>query len=223
MKLDRHPGGPRPNLPLAAPRAVRRSGAGFLSACLLAAALAGCASPPSRFYTLSPGDTAAPETANPPLLIELAPIDMPPQVMRNQLVVQRSEIQVDVLEQERWASLPSEEVRRALSGNLTRRLGTMDVYGAPHPNGVPVYRISVNMQRFESWPGSHALLDAVWSVRSLRTQNVMTCRSVLSEPAGDDYGQLVEAHRRAVEALSASLAAAVQALAQRGTAATPCP
>jgi len=201
-------------------RAAGRPRAALAAACVCAAAaLAGCASsPPSHFYTLNPGDTTVPTVTNPSLLIEVAPVDMPSQVAKNQLVVQRSATQVDVLEQERWASLPGDEVRRALSGDLTQRLGTIDVYGTPHPAGVPVYRISVNVQRFESWPGSHALIDAVWSVHSLATQRVMTCRSVLSEPVGGGYAGLVDGHRRAVDALSASIAAGVRALAQAGAA-----
>ncbi len=179
--------------------------------------LAGCASPPSRFYTLSPsGDAthpvAGPSTPNPAWLIELSPIDVPPQVSRNQLVVQNDATQVSVLEQERWASLPGDEIRRALSGDLTQQLNTIDVYGSPHPDSVPVYRVSVNVQRFESWPGSHALLDAVWSVRSLGTQAVMTCRSVLNEPVSGGYDALVEAHRRAVAALAESIASGVRSI-----------
>jgi uncharacterized lipoprotein YmbA len=211
MRFDRHPEDaqtPR--------RAARRVPLVLAAAGLLATAvLAGCgSSPPSHFYTLNPGETTAPAVANPPWLIELAPVDMPSQVAKNQFVVQQSASQVDVLEQERWASLPGDEVRRALSGDLTQQLGTIDVYGTPHPDGMPVYRISVNVQRFESWPGSHALIDAVWSVRSLRTQRVMTCRSVVSEPVGTGYGQLVAGHRRAVEALSVAIGAGVRALAQ---------
>jgi uncharacterized protein len=195
----------------------------------LAAALAGCASPTSRFYTLSPTDAAnsgannganngarapvASTTGNPAWLIALAPVDVPPQVAKAQLVVQNDANQVRVLEQERWASLPGDEIRRALSGDLTQQLNTIDVYGSPHPEGVPVYRVSVNVQRFESWPGSHALIDAVWSVRSLDSQTVMTCRSVLNEPVGDGYDALVIGHRRAVEALSQAIASGVRALA----------
>jgi uncharacterized lipoprotein YmbA len=211
MRFDRHPEDaqtPR--------RATRRVRLALAAAGVLATAvLAGCgSSPPSHFYTLNPGEASAPAVANPPWLIELAPVDMPSQVAKNQLVVQQSATQVDVLEQERWASLPGDEVRRALSGDLTQQLGTIDVYGTPHPDGMPVYRISVNVQRFESWPGSHALIDAVWSVRSLRTQRVMTCRSVVSEPVGSGYEQLVAGHRRAVEALSVAIGAGVRALAQ---------
>ncbi|WP_322051003.1 PqiC family protein [Paraburkholderia bannensis] len=206
----------RPNLRLPAALPV------LASALALAAALAGCASPSSRFYTLSPsGDgarTASAATApvsagNPAWLIELAPVDVPPQVAKAQLVVQTDATQVKVLEQERWASMPGDEIRRALSGDLTQQLNTIDVYGSPHPDNVPVYRVSVNVQRFESWPGSHALIDAVWSVRALDSQTVMTCRSVLNEPVGDGYDALVVGHRRAVADLSQAISSGVRALA----------
>ncbi|WP_052409339.1 PqiC family protein [Paraburkholderia oxyphila] len=196
------------------------------AALALVAALAGCASPGSRFYTLSPTDDAArasvaSTTGNPALLVALAPVDVPPQVAKLQFVVQNDATQVKVLEQERWASLPGDEIRRALSGDLTQQLNTIDVYGSPHPEGVPVYRVSVQVQRFESWPGSHALIDAVWSVRSLDSQAVMTCRSVLNEPVGDGYDALVVGHRRAVAALSQAIASGVRTLAAAPQASAP--
>ena len=192
-----------------------------LAALALVAALAGCASPGSRFYTLSPTDatsdgaraSVASTSGNQALLVALAPVDVPPQVAKLQFVVQNDANQVKVLEQERWASLPGDEIRRALSGDLTQQLGAIDVYGSPHPEGVPVYRVSVNVQRFESWPGSHALIDAVWSVRSLDSQAIMTCRSMLNEPVGDGYDALVAGHRRAVAALSQVIASGVRTLA----------
>ncbi|WP_042337846.1 PqiC family protein [Paraburkholderia ferrariae] len=197
---------------------TRTSALAAAAAAAAAAVLAGCASPPSHFYTLSPADDAARgaptvASANPALLIELAPIDVPPQVAKAQFVVQTDASRVDVLEQRRWASLPGDEIRRALSGDLTQQLGTIDVYGSPRPEGVPVYRVSVRVQRFESWPDSHALIDAVWSVRSLASQQVMTCRSVLDEKVGTGYDALVEGHRHAVEALSTAIASGVRALA----------
>lgn len=198
-----------------------------------AAALVACASPTSRFYTLSGtnadsgnGGTddsavqapAARTATTPAFLFEVPPVDTPAQVSRNQLVVQAGDARVDVLEQERWASPPADEIRRALSGDLAARLGSFDVYGAPYPDGVPVYRITVNVRRFESWPGSRALLDAVWSVRALRTQAVLTCRTVASEPVGAGYPALVDGHRRAVAQMADEIAAAVRALVARAPA-----
>jgi uncharacterized protein len=185
---------------------------------LCALALAACSSPSSRFYTLSTGDAspasaAASTVANPAFLIEVTPVDVPPQVAKNQFVVQSGNNQVSVLEQERWASLPGDEIRRALSNALTRQLGTIDVFGTPYPDRVPVYRVKVNVQRFESWPGSHALIDAVWSVRAVRTQALLTCRTVASVPVAEGYDALAVGHQRAVQQISDEIANAVRALA----------
>ncbi|MCA8062617.1 membrane integrity-associated transporter subunit PqiC [Burkholderia sp. AU38729] len=199
---------------------------GFASgaaAAVAALALAACSSPPARFYTLSPADAAAPlrtAPANPAFLIEVPAVGVPEQVAKNQLVVQKNAAQVDVLEQERWASPPADEIRRALSDDLAAQLGTIDVANSATPPGVPVYRISVNVQRFESWPGKRAAVDAVWSVRSLATQAVMTCRTSVAEPVADGYDALVAGHRRALDVIATQAAAGVRAMAARRGAAT---
>lgn len=188
-------------------------------ACASLGALAACSSPPSRFYTLGTGSppaatsTSAQGPANVTLLIEVASVDVPAQVARDQIVVQTSASQVDVLEQERWASPPGDEIRRALSGDLSRRLDTIDVSGTPHPGGVPVYRISVNVQRFESWPASQAVLDAVWSVHSVATGTVLTCHTLAAESVGPGFDALIAGHRRAIDQMSAQIAAGVLTLA----------
>jgi uncharacterized lipoprotein YmbA len=217
---------PRP--PLGRARAAAR-----LAACAALLALAACASsPPSHFYTLDGGNAPSAErsAANVPLLVEVPPVNVPAQVARYQFVVQDSPTQVRVLEQQRWVAQPDAEIRHALSADLTRQLDTIDVYGTAYPKDKPVYRVSVNVQRFESWPGSHALIDAVWSVRALRTQAVMTCRSVVNEPVQAGYDALVDGHRRAVQQIATQIAAAIRALAaapaaQAGTDAAPlsCP
>jgi uncharacterized lipoprotein YmbA len=186
--------------------------------CASLGALAACSSAPSRFYTLGTGATSATSTHAPgpvkvSLLIEVASVNVPAQVARDQIVVQTSASQVDVLEQERWASPPGDEIRSALSGDLTRRLDTIDVSGTPYPAGVPVYRISVNVQRFESWPASQAVLDAVWSVRAVSTGTVLTCHTLAAEPVGPGFDALVDGHRRAIDQMSAQIAAGVLALA----------
>ncbi|ASV97180.1 PqiC family protein [Paraburkholderia aromaticivorans] len=201
------------------PRGFAR-GAALAGAVAGLVALAACSSPSSRFYTLgadSAAGAAAPvsgrTSAAPAWLIEVAPIDVPPQVSKNQLVVQTGPTQVKVLEEERWASLPGDEIRRALSTSLTQQLNTIDVYGTAHSDATPVYRVSMNVQRFESWPGSHALIDAVWSVRSVRSNAVMTCRSVVSEPVSGSYDALIDGHRRALQQISVQVASAVKAMA----------
>ncbi|SAL12409.1 PqiC family protein [Caballeronia humi] len=188
-----------------------RSGAFLMTAAALSI-LAGCASSPSsRFYTLG-GEAPSVSTMPASFYIEVPPVDMPQQVAKNQLVVQTSAAQVQVLEEERWASLPADEVRRALSSDLTRQLGAIDVYGTPRPDSVAVYRVKVNVQRFESWPGARAVIDAVWSVRAAGSQTVLTCRTVAQQPVGAGYDALVAGHRKAVDQLAAEISAGVRAV-----------
>ncbi len=190
-----------------------------VGAALIGAALsAGCASSPaSRFYTLGAGEDAARQShsvpATPAYLIEVPAVDVPAQVARNQLVVHDDATRVSVLEQERWASPPADELRRALSGDLSARLGTFDVFGSPHAENVPVYRVAVNVRRFESWLGARAVLDTVWSVRSLRTQAVVTCRTVQTVTVGPGFDALVAGHRRAVGELADAIAGTVRTMA----------
>ncbi|AGK46882.1 MULTISPECIES: PqiC family protein [Burkholderia] len=195
------------------PARVSRAAAAAAAAAMLAAC---SSSPPARFYTLDAAAAAGAArtvSANPAFLIQVPSVDVPEQVAKNQLVVQRNAARVDVLEEERWASPPADEIRRALSSALTRRLDTIDVANAAYPAGVPVYRVSVNVQRFESWPGRHAALAAVWSVRALPSQAVMTCRTDVVEPVQAGYDALVAGHRQAIGALADQIAAGVRAMA----------
>jgi uncharacterized lipoprotein YmbA len=196
---------------------------GGVSALGLAAALTACSSSPSaRFYTLGGSDATAVRTAAPAsFYLELAQVDMPPQVAKNQMVVQDGTAQVRVLEDERWASLPADEVRRALSTDLSQQLGAIDVYGTPRPEGVPVYRVKVTVQRFESSPGKRALIDAVWSVRGVSNQAVLTCRTTAEQPVDAGYDALVAGHRRAVDMLASAISAGVRTVSRAPAPTTP--
>jgi len=114
--------------------ALMASVASVASVALVAlGALSACSSPPSRFYTLA-GGLASSEvrSAAPPLLmIDVAAVDVPAQVARSALVVQTSATRVDVLEQARWASLPADEIRLALSQELAQRLDAIAVSRSP--------------------------------------------------------------------------------------------
>ena len=189
-----------------------------LSAVALAAALAGCASaPPDQFYTLtdSAGATssAAAQAAAAPIYIEMRPVTVPDQVRRNQMVVAKGAGQVDLLEHHRWASKLDDQIGSALSLGIAARLNAVDVYSNPAPAGAPVYRISANVQRFESKLDDYALIDAVWSVRRAGEREVLTCRSTLRESAGTGHAGLVAGHRAALVKLSARIADAIRSQA----------
>lgn len=182
---------------------------------LAAMLLAGCAAaPPEHFYSLSNGIGVPAQAVAPPgYYIELPAVTVPQQVARYQMVVSTAAGRVDLLEHERWSSMPAAEIGQALSLAITGELGTVDVFRTPTTDGAPIYRISTNVQRFESAPGQYALIDAVWSVRLVGGTKVLTCRSVANEPVGGGYDALVAGHRRAVVRIAADIARAVRGLA----------
>jgi uncharacterized lipoprotein YmbA len=192
-----------------------------LAACVAALALAGCASaPPEHFYSLSNGmgtaagaGTQAATPAAPPYYVEVQAVSVPQQVARSQLVVTQGPGRIELLEQERWSAPLASEIGQALSQSVTGELGTLDVFRTPTPEKAPVYRISTNVQRFESAPGQYALLDAVWSVRAVGSNTVLTCRTTASEPVAAGYDALVAGHRRAVARLAAAIVSGIRSQA----------
>lgn len=194
----------------------------------LALALAGCASPPSRFYTLTddtgtPAGSAATSGANAPsarYAVEVSPVAVPEQVDRPQIVVTRGGGRVDILEESRWAAPLKTELTSTISRKLTQHLGAMDVYGLPRADGLTVYRVSTSVQRFESVPGEQAALAAVWSVRRVPGDVVLTCRFAGTERASGSTGavdEVVAAQRRLVDRLALGIGNAIAASAQGAT------
>ena len=177
--------------------------------------LAGCAaSPPEHFYSLSNGMGVSAAPAAPPgYYIELPAVTVPQQVARYQMVVSTEAGRIDLLEHDRWSAMPAAELGQALSLAITGELGTVDVFRTPTTDGAPIYRISTNVQRFESAPGKYALIDAVWSVRLVGSTKVLTCRSVANEPVGGGYDALVAGHRRAVGRIAADISKVIRGLA----------
>ncbi|MFL9965182.1 PqiC family protein [Paraburkholderia sediminicola] len=179
------------------------------------AVLTACASSPARFYTLGTDSesTIANRTASPAFLIDMRPVKVPAAVARSQLIVQVNAAQVKVLEDDRWASPLPDEIRNALLAALTQQAGAPDVREA----ALPVYQVSVDIQRFESWPGSHALIDAVWSVRTSDAQETLTCHSVATQAVSSGYDAIVDGHRQAIRRIAAQITQGVREFSATST------
>ena len=134
----------------------------FLITCVAAAA-AGCASSPSRFYTLNStatGDGAP--AAN--YAVAVGPVSIPALVDRPQFMVQVATNRVEVDEFNRWAEPLNDNIARVVAGDLAALLGTPQVATAPLANFNPAYRVTIDIQRFESVRGKSVLVEAVWVV-----------------------------------------------------------
>ncbi len=185
-----------------------------ISTAVVAAAVTGCASAPSRFYTLdstATGDDTAPVTR---YAVLVGPVFVPAAVDRPEFVVQVTPNQVDIDEFNRWASPLGDGIARAVAGDLAVLLGTSDVAVAPMANFPAAYRVSISVQRFESAQGQSALVDAVWTVHKLPNGNARSGRTVASEAVhGKGFDALAQAHSRALATVAADIAAAIRASA----------
>jgi uncharacterized lipoprotein YmbA len=195
----------------------------FPALCALAAALAGCATPRSAFYTLSPSAAAAPAPSA--CSVYVGPVSLPEIVDRPQIVVRTGPNQVFFDEFNRWGSPLRYEIARVVAEDLGSLLGTPMVAASPRPpDGDAAYRVAVDVIAFESSPGEAAVLDAAWTVRSARDGAVRSGRTAVREATGDGgYPALAAAHSRALGAVSAAIADAVRAMEGAATPRSPAP
>ncbi len=201
---------------------MKRGWLSLAAACALTA-LTSCSSVPTRFYTLIPQASKAPAaTPVAGYRIDVLPVTIPARDDRPQLVVRQGDDRVALLENEEWIAPLADQVRGAVSAELSRILGVVDVHGLPGAGDEPVYRIKLDVRRFESVRGRYARIDAVWSVhRQGMDGPAVRCSRSLREPVGAGIGALVQGHQKALAALSGRIAGSVRAMAAGSRASCP--
>ena len=182
--------------------------------CILAIALmavTGCArSATPKFYSLS--STSTPVGLAPAnLAVLVGPISIPAGVDRPQFVVQDGANKVDIEEFNRWSAPLNDSIAKVVAGDLSALLGTPDVATAPLANFNAAYRVTIDVQRFDSIRGQGAMLDAVWVVRKANG-DTRSGRTVAHETAqGDSFDALAAAHSRALARMSSDIAMVISA------------
>ena len=197
-------------------RAIRYACAALGALCFFVA-LVGCASAPSRFYTLSAtGGTAKTSSA---VSIAVGPVSIPAVVDRPQIVISMGPNQVRIEEFDRWALPLQNNIARVIAENLTAQLGTPRVTVFPEQTSADAeYRAIIDVQRFDSKPAEAATLDALWVVRRMKDGKSESGRTTVREAVqGNDYEALAAGHSRAVARLSDAIATAVRSLDRSGT------
>ncbi len=185
-----------------------------LICCIVAAAIAGCAtSPQPRFYMLN--STPPPEGV--PAVgcsVSVGPVSVPAAVDRPQIVIRTGPNQVFINEFDRWAAPLKNDIGRIVAENLASMLGTKQVTLFLQATAADAsYRIAIDILRFDSEPGLKASLDALWTVRSAKEDKSRRGRTTRTETAkGDDYAALAAAHSRALGHLSAEIAETIREL-----------
>jgi uncharacterized lipoprotein YmbA len=191
-------------------------------------ALAGCASKPDNYYTLaSPvaAADAAPSTLGSaaPLYIELAPVAVPERFARPQMVVRQpgGSVQVEVLEQHRWASSFENELRDALASGIAGRLGALDVTKGGRQTSQPVWRIAVQLQQFDAVDGGRVDAGFSWTLRRSDDARTVVCQLNVGEAVGGGMDAVAQGAQRVTAAAAAAMARSVSA-ARANPGATAC-
>lgn len=193
---------------------VRRI-AQLVSIALAAALAAGCSTAPSRFYSLSSTSTADGTPAT-PAKVMVGPVTIPASVDQPEFVVQVAPNRVEVDEFNRWVAPLSDGIARAVAGDLVVLLGTPDVAGAQLANFTPDYRVTIDIQRFETTKGQGVTVEAVWTVRKTAGGATVSGRTVASETVqGQGFDALAAAHSQAIAKMSGDIAAAIRAEAEQ--------
>jgi uncharacterized lipoprotein YmbA len=183
----------------------------FVSIVLAATLAVGCSTAPARFYALS-STAAADGTPAIPARIAVGPVTIPASVDQPEFVVQVAANQVQVDEFNRWVSPLGDGIARTVAGDLAVLLGTPEVASAGLADFTPDYRVTIDVQRFESVQGQAATLEAVWTVRKTAGGEVRSGRTVAREPVqGQGFDALAAAHSQAVAKMSGDIAAAIRA------------
>ena len=187
----------------------------------LVALVAGCgSSTPINYYTLVPGfdkvepaAQSASAASSDVVAVQVLPVTMPIELDTSKLMVRTGSGVMTPFNGERWVGQLSDQIRAALSEGLSRKLGLPAVQNdGPAADGA-IWRVQVEVQRFESTPQGMAGLEAVWRVRhSERKAQPPLCHSRLQQQSetGDIAG-LVQAHQDNIDALAAEMAASIAA------------
>src|SRR5260221_1662281 len=134
----------------------------LVSIAMLTAGLAGCGTTaPARYYSLDStavSDGRASIRAN----VMVGPVSVPGSVDQPQIVVQVAPNRVEVDEFNRWVAPLNESIARTVAGDLSTLLGTPEVPTAQLANFNADYRVTIDVQRFDSIRGQATLLEAVW-------------------------------------------------------------
>ena len=187
----------------------------FILLCLYAS---GCAtSPPTQFYLLNPLPPPHPETAanksQQPVTIRVDAVVIPGYLDRQEIVTRVSENEIHLADLNQWGESLRNNLTCVLALNLSRLLPAdrFAVFPFKCPTTVD-YQVSVEIVQMDGSLGGDAHLAAQWSVLQGKENKILVTRKSrfkASDPM-PDYGELVAAQSRLVEALSREIADSIQ-------------
>jgi len=178
----------------------------------------GCAtSPPTKFYLLSSvpvpnletGDTQSRQ----PTIIRVDAVVIPSYLDRGEIVTRVSKNEIRLADLNQWGESLRDNLTNILALNLSRLLPAKGFAIFPFKCPSPVdYQISVEIVQMDGSLDGEVHLTAQWSILEGKKGNIMITRKsrFKASKAPSNYGELVAAQSRLVEALSREIAGSIQ-------------
>jgi uncharacterized protein len=147
----------------------------FAATVMLALTLAGCASAPSRVFTLIP---VAPTHPPPPITlrgpIEVGDVPVPAVIDRSSIVLYEDNGQLSVSPNDEWAGPLGPLIQQALTADLQSRLGINNVLppGSVAPNG-RLRILNLTIEQFIGSTNGRVVLNASWALLNAGTSHVV--------------------------------------------------
>lgn len=155
-------------------------------------------SPKASFYTLKTADnTQVPISANQDataqeaLRIQLMPISIDETVDRPQIVITKTNNQVQYLEQQRWAQPLKYEIGRVLGEHLHQQFASSIVSAYPHQLSHAAIQVNVQVTAFESFYDREATIKINYTVLNTQTKQSISLAKIYTQPlTSGEVGQV---------------------------------
>ena len=182
----------------------------FIMLCL---ALSGCAtSPPTKFFMLSPVPAPETETGDmdqPLKIIRVDAVEIPGYLDRSEIVTRVSENEIHLADLNQWGEPLRDNITNILALNLSRLLPAQRfaVFPFKCPSHVD-YQVSVEIVQMDGSLDGDVHLTAHWSILEGQKNDIVLTRKsrFKASKAPTDFGELVAAQSRLIEALSREIA-----------------
>src|SRR3546814_421235 len=111
-----------------------------------------------------------------------------------------------------WASPLSYQLQNALSYELSSQLGVLDVSATGIPGSLPVWRVLMQVQRFESLYNERVLLDATWRLTPINQgkKASIICRGAAQVQVQQGVSAMVAGHQQALHQLAELIARQIE-------------
>ena len=144
---------------------------------LLSLLLAACGGPSNTRYYSFPGvrDVDMARVGRMDKVIVVGPITINESIDRPQLMIRRSDAQIEIRENDLWANSLEKEIQQLTIAGLGKLLGSDKVFPFPWTDGKGAsYRVSPEVVEMSAMPGSEAILTIAWSIYNEKSDKQLT-------------------------------------------------